>query len=64
MAHENFMYQTRDLKFAIKEWLDMAKLLSCDAYKDYYGIDDIDGFLDVSFKICRDVLCLSQQRCR
>jgi alkylation response protein AidB-like acyl-CoA dehydrogenase len=57
LAHENFMYQTRDLKFAIKEWLDMAKLLSCDAYKDYYGIDDIDGFLDVSFKICRDVLC-------
>jgi len=35
----------------------MEKLLSCDAYKDYYGIDDFDGFLDVSFKICRDVLC-------
>jgi len=35
----------------------MEKLLSCDAYKDYYGLDDFDGFIDVSFKICRDVLC-------
>lgn len=35
----------------------MQKLLSCDAYKDYYGVEDIDGFLDVNFKICRDVLC-------
>lgn len=57
MPHNNYLYQTRDIKFAIKEWLDMEKLLSCDAYKDYYGIDDFDGFLDVSFKICRDVLC-------
>lgn len=57
MAHENYLYQTRDMKFAVKEWLDMEKLLSCDAYKDYYGVDDIDGFLDVNYKICRDVLC-------
>lgn len=35
----------------------MDKLLSCDGYKEYYGVDDIDGFLDVNFKICRDVIC-------
>ncbi len=23
----------------------------------YYGIDDIDSFLDVNFKVCRDVMC-------
>jgi len=41
----------------MKEWLDMDKLLSSEGYKDYYGIDDIDGFLDVNYKICRDVMC-------
>ncbi len=57
MPHNNYLYQTRDIKFQTKEWLDMNKLLSCDAYKDYYGIDDVDAFFDVNFKVCRDVLC-------
>ncbi|HBQ86429.1 MAG TPA: acyl-CoA dehydrogenase [Syntrophomonas sp.] len=57
MAHSVYLYQTRDIRFQIKEWLDSEKLISCDAYKDYYGLDDFDGFLDVAFKICRDVLC-------
>ncbi|MDD3269630.1 MAG: acyl-CoA dehydrogenase [Syntrophomonadaceae bacterium] len=57
MPHNNYLYQMRDIKFQMKEWLDMEKLLSCDGYKDYYGVDDLDGFLDVNFKICRDVLC-------
>jgi Acyl-CoA dehydrogenases len=35
----------------------MDKLLSLDAYKEYYAIDDIDNFLDVNFKVCRDVMC-------
>ncbi|PKN84841.1 MAG: hypothetical protein CVU51_09790, partial [Deltaproteobacteria bacterium HGW-Deltaproteobacteria-1] len=43
--------------FQIKEWLGVDKLLSLDAYKEYYGIDDIDSFLDVNFKVCRDVMC-------
>jgi len=41
----------------MKEWLDMDKLLSCDGYKDYYGADDIDAFLEVNAKISRDVIC-------
>lgn len=57
MPHNNYLYQMRDIKFQIKEWLDMEKLLSYDAYKDYYGVDDIDSFLDVNFKVCRDVIC-------
>ncbi len=57
MSHNNFLYQMRDIKFQMKEWLDMDKLLSSEGYKDYYGIDDIDGFLDVNYKICRDVMC-------
>lgn len=57
MAHNNYLYQLRDIKFQVKEWLDMEKLLSNEGYKDYYGVDDIDGFLDVNYKICRDVIC-------
>jgi len=57
LPHNNYLYQTRDIKFQIREWLDMDKLLSCDAYKDYYGAEDIDAFLDVNAKICRDVIC-------
>ena len=57
MAHYTWLYQTRDITFQIKEWLDMGKLLTLDAYKEYYGIDDIDNFLDVNNKVCRDVMC-------
>jgi len=57
MAHSNWLYQTRDIMFQIKEWLGVEKLLSLDAYKDYYGMDDINSFLDVNFKVCRDVMC-------
>ena len=57
MAHSNWLYQTRDIMFQIKEWLGVEKLLSLDAYKEYYGMDDINSFLDVNFKVCRDVMC-------
>ncbi|MBP9649810.1 MAG: acyl-CoA dehydrogenase N-terminal domain-containing protein, partial [Syntrophaceae bacterium] len=43
MAHSNWLYQTRDIMFQIKEWLGVEKLLALDAYKDYYGMDDIDS---------------------
>jgi hypothetical protein len=57
LPHNNYLYQTREIKFQIKEWLDMNKLLSNEAYKDYYGIEDFDSFVDVNFKVCRDVIC-------
>ena len=41
----------------VKEWLGVEKLLSLDAYKDYYGMDDINSILDVNYKVCRDVMC-------
>ena len=44
MAHSNWLYETRDIMFQIKEWLGVDKLLSLDAYKDYYGMDDINLF--------------------
>lgn len=56
MSANNFLYDTRDLKFISKEWLDMDKLLSQEAYRDYYSKDDVDSFIDLTFKIARDVL--------
>ncbi|MGE5423387.1 MAG: acyl-CoA dehydrogenase family protein, partial [Ignavibacteriales bacterium] len=56
MPANNFLFDTRDLKFILKEWLDTDHVLSFDAYKDYYSKDDVDAFIDVTFKIARDVM--------
>ncbi|HHW62246.1 MAG TPA: acyl-CoA dehydrogenase [Syntrophomonadaceae bacterium] len=56
MAATNYLFDTRDVKFILKEWLDMEKLLSFPAYRDYYSLDDIDAFVDVAYKIARDVV--------
>lgn len=56
MPSTNFIFDTRELKFIVKEWLDTEKLLSYDEYKEYYSIDDFDAFIDVAYKIARDVL--------
>lgn len=56
MAATNFLFDTRDLKFVLKEWLDMDKLLGTPAYRDYYSTEDIDSFVEVAFKIARDVI--------
>ena len=58
MSGTTFLYDMRDLKFVLKEWLDMEKILSCPAYKDYYGIDDIDPIVDTAYKICRDEIAV------
>ncbi|WP_425807719.1 acyl-CoA dehydrogenase [Desulfitobacterium sp. Sab5] len=54
MAGKTFLYDLRDLKFVLKEWLDMDKLLSFSAYSDYYSKEDIDPLFDTTYKICRD----------
>lgn len=46
----------REVKFVLKEWLDMEKLFSFPAYRDYYGVDDVDPIVDTTFKIARDVV--------
>ena len=56
MPATNYLFDTRELKFIVKEWLDTERLLSCDEYKDYYGVDDIDAFIDVAYKIAKDVV--------
>ena len=57
----NFAYKnTRDFKFILKEWLDMGKVFSFDAFKDYYSVDDIDNILDQALKVAREVTAPSR----
>lgn len=56
MAANSFVYDTRELKFVVKEWLDMDKVLGFEPYRDYYSKDDFDFFLDVAYKIATEVL--------
>lgn len=56
MSANNFLYDTRDLKFIFKEWLDTDKLLEFGTYRGNYTKEDIDSYIDVTHKICRDVL--------
>lgn len=56
MPANNFLYDTRDLKFILKEWLDSDKLFALPAYADYYSKDDVDSFIEVAYKISRDVI--------
>ncbi|NCA81097.1 MAG: hypothetical protein EOM76_13145 [Sphingobacteriia bacterium] len=52
MSANNFILDTRDHKFVLKEWLDVDKVLSFDAYKDYYTKEDADTFIELVYKIC------------
>jgi len=52
----NYLFNTRDHRFIYREWLDMEKLFACDAYKDYYTLDDIDTYLNLAVKIGKDVI--------
>lgn len=52
----NFLFATRDHKFILKEWLDTEKVLSYDAYKDYYSLDDIDSILEAALKVAKEVV--------
>lgn len=63
MSAGNFIYDIRDNQFILKEWLDMDKLLSLEAYRDYYSKDDLDSFLEVNYKICRDVIAPANVEC-
>ncbi|WP_054695363.1 acyl-CoA dehydrogenase [Syntrophomonas palmitatica] len=51
----NFLYSNRDHKFILNEWLDTSKVLSFDAYKDYFSLEDIDNILDQALKVAREV---------
>ncbi|HBV86230.1 acyl-CoA dehydrogenase [Desulfosporosinus sp.] len=51
-----FMYSNRDHKFIIKEWLDGKKILELKRFRDYISIEDVDGILDQSLKMSKEVV--------
>lgn len=63
MSAGNLIYDTRDLLFILKEWLDMDKLLGMEAYRDYYSKDDFDSIIDVNYKIARDIIAPANVEC-
>ncbi len=52
----NFLFNTRDHKFILKEWLPLEQVLSYDVFADSYSFDDIEMILDQAFKMSRDVV--------
>lgn len=52
----NYLFSNRDHKFIIKEWLDGGKILGLNRFKDYLSLEDVDGILDQSLKVCKEVV--------
>ena len=55
MGNNYFRRDDRDTKFVLFEYLDMDKLLSYEAYKDF-SVDDFTMIVDEALKVCREVL--------
>lgn len=52
----NFIYDTRDHEFILKEWLDMQKVFDCPKFKGYFEIDDVSAYLDQALKVAKEVV--------
>lgn len=52
----NFIYNNRDHKFILQEWLNTEKILNLDAFKEDYEMDDIDMILDEGLKVAKEVV--------
>lgn len=51
-----YAYDTRDIKFILKEWLPLDEVLSFDRYKEYYSKDDIDMIVDQVRKVAEEIV--------
>lgn len=51
-----FVYDVRDLKFILNEWLDMEEVFNLDRFKDNYELDDVDFILNEVYKIAKEVV--------
>lgn len=52
----NFIYDNREHKFIIKEWLEGDKILGLDRFKDYLSMEEVDQILDQGLKVCKEVV--------
>lgn len=51
-----FVYDVRDLKFILNEWLDMAEVFSLERFRDNFRPDDVDFILNEVYKLAREVV--------
>jgi len=51
-----YAYNTRDIKFILKEWLPIEEVLAYDRYKEYWGKDDLDVVIDQVRQIAEEVI--------
>ncbi len=52
----SLMNTTRDQKFILKEYLDLAKIFATDRFKDGYSVDDIDFILENALKGAKEIV--------
>jgi hypothetical protein len=55
----NYAYNTRDLKFILKEWLPTEDVFAYDRYKEYCDAGDIDIIIDQFDKVAREKIAPS-----
>src|SRR5680860_472581 len=52
----NYVFNNREHKFILKEWLNTEKLAEFERFKGYYDVDDVDMLLDVVLEIATEVV--------
>jgi alkylation response protein AidB-like acyl-CoA dehydrogenase len=55
----HYAYNTRDLKFILKEWLPLEEIFAYDTYKEYYDVGDIDMVIDQFDKVAGEKIAPS-----
>lgn len=55
----SYSYNTRDLKFILKEWLPVEEIFQYEKYNGYYTIEDLDMMIDQCHNIASEVIAPS-----
>ena len=56
MAGKTFLYDKRELRFILNEWLDMDKLYTLPEYEECEGISD--AIIDMTYDICKEKISI------
>ncbi|MEW6423300.1 MAG: acyl-CoA dehydrogenase [Bacillota bacterium] len=51
-----FTYDLRDLKFILKEWLNLEEILNYDRFQENYTLEDVDFILNEAYKIAKEII--------
>ena len=59
----SFVFNNREHKFLLKDWLDSEKIFNYDKYKGIYDMEDVDMLLDVALTIAEEVVAPTSDDC-